>query len=81
VSRDPLEQLQIRCDEVQAQLPEILTECCLSTHTVLNAQHNETEVPKQLSQCQCGTVSRTGSFTDENEFLNLSKCENYRNED
>ena len=85
MNRDPPEeQLQGRCNEVQPPLPELLTECRLSTHTVLNAQPSETEVPKQLLQCQCGTVSRTYSFADENhELHSLSKCVNqaYPNED
>lgn len=60
-------------------MPELPPECSMTTHTVLNAQPNETQMPKRLLQCQCDTDSCRS--TDENEFLNLSNLENHPNKD
>jgi len=37
MGRDPLEQLDGHCDEIQPLLPEPPPECSLSTNCVLNA--------------------------------------------
>ena len=76
MSRDPLEQLDGHCVEVQPPLPELPPECSMSTHCVLN----ETEVPI-IAQTAVPMYTDSCTCADQNEFRSLSNCENYPNED